>query len=162
MAKFKDASGKEWAVVVTVATLKRVKALLDVDLMEVVDEKSTLLERLADDPVVLCNVLYAVMKPEADRRGVNDEAFGESLFGDALNDATRAFLESLSDFFRSPTTRTALKAVTSKIYEVEARMHDLLAAKIKSGELDKIVNAALESAQATVGESSTTLPGKQA
>jgi lantibiotic modifying enzyme len=36
-----------------------------------------LLGRLADDPILLANTLYAVCKPQADERGIDDEAFGE-------------------------------------------------------------------------------------
>ena len=49
-----------WTVQITVATIKRVQALVGVNLLDVLDSKSHLLEKLSTDPILLCDVLYAI------------------------------------------------------------------------------------------------------
>ena len=66
MKSFTDNAGRKWRVAVTVDTIKRVKALRDVDLLEAVEGK--LLDRLIGDPVLLCDILFIVCKPQADGR----------------------------------------------------------------------------------------------
>jgi len=64
MRTFKDNAGRVWSVQLDVAALKRVRSLLGVNLLEVIEGK--LIDRLSNDPVFLCDVLYAVVKLEAD------------------------------------------------------------------------------------------------
>jgi len=104
MRSFKDTEGRQWVVRVSVDTLKRVKALLGVDLTEAAT--GDLMGRLADDPVLLADVLYAVCQPEAEGRDISDEAFGRALGGDAIDEAADALIGALVDFF--PKRRRAL------------------------------------------------------
>ena len=100
MKTFTDNAGRTWTVVVNVDAIKRVRGLLSVDLLSIVE--GTLIDRLIRDPVLLCDIVYAVCKPEADARGISDEEFGRSMAGDAIEHATTALLEELVDFFPSP------------------------------------------------------------
>jgi len=73
MKSFTDTLGRTWTLVVNVATLKRVRVLCGADLnciIEVEDGKpeTRLLEKLSTDPVLLVDFLYAVCKPECDRK----------------------------------------------------------------------------------------------
>ena len=63
------------------------------------DVDGTLLEKLINDPILLCDVIYCVCMEEADSRGVSDEDFGRAMAGDAIELATTALLEELVDFF---------------------------------------------------------------
>ena len=63
MRTFTDALQRPWVVEITVSTLKRVRALAGVDLMEAAG--GSLLDRLVADPVLLGDVLYACVKPQA-------------------------------------------------------------------------------------------------
>ena len=105
MKSFTDNKGRAWEIVVTVATVKRVRGLCKVDLNSIVEldknnkPSAELLERLSSDPVLLVDVLYAICKPQADKLGVSDEDFGEAMAGDAIEHATTALLEEIIDFF---------------------------------------------------------------
>jgi hypothetical protein len=88
MRTFTDALNRSWSLEITVATLKRIRALANVDLIEAAG--GTLLDRLVADPVLLGDVLYACVKPQADERKLTDEDFGRSLSGDAIDRATTA------------------------------------------------------------------------
>ena len=105
MKSFTDNTGRTWTLAVTVGTIKRVRALCDVDLANIITidsgttPKVDLLERLGSDPVLLVDVLYAAVKPEADAKGVTDEEFGRAMSGDAIEMATTALLDEVIDFF---------------------------------------------------------------
>ena len=80
MKTFTDNTGRTWTLSVTVGTIKRVRALCGVDLANIITMESGktpnvgLLERLAADPVLLVDVLFAVCKPEADTKGITVSA----------------------------------------------------------------------------------------
>ena len=63
MKTFTDNKGRIWTLEVTVATVKRVRALCRVDLNSIVEldknnkPSAELLERLSSDPVLLVDVL---------------------------------------------------------------------------------------------------------
>jgi len=91
MKTFTDNAGRTWTVAINVDAIKRVRDLLEVDLLEVLDGK--LIEKLYRDPVLLCDVVYTACKPEADARSVTDEDFGRAMAGDAIEHAAKALLE---------------------------------------------------------------------
>ena len=140
MKTFKDNAGRAWTVQVDVAAIKRVRSLLDVDLMEAVEGK--LLERLVSDPVLLCDIVYVVCKPEADAKGVTDEDFGRAMAGDALELATTALLEDLVAFFPLARRRLLEKAL-AKLRELEARALAVAATRLDSPELEAEMEKAL-------------------
>ena len=155
MARFTDNKGHAWTIAITVATLKRVKVLLDVDLYEVVE--GTLIEQLMRDPVFLCDVVYAVCKPEADQLGIDDEAFGAAMSGDAIDGATKALLESLVDFSPSPKIRANLKRVFAMMSDASDRVNDLIAAKLSGDELEQAIDKLLAEAKRSFGNVSGSL-----
>jgi len=127
MSRFKDNKNRAWSIDVTVDTVKRVRSLCDVDLLGAVDGK--LLEQFVTDPILLCDVIFAVCKPQADTEGVSSDDFGAGLAGDALDEATRALLEGLVDFF--PKRRRELLAkVVAKMQLVEEKGMELWEAKL--------------------------------
>lgn len=97
MKTFKDSTGKEWQIDINVDAVKRVRSLVDVDLMDAVSGKLAI--ELADDPIRLVDTVYALCKPQADAAGITDDAFGRAMAGDAIDSATTALLEELVGFF---------------------------------------------------------------
>ena len=116
MKSFADNAGRTWAVQVNVETIKRVQGLLDVNLLDVVD--GDLIERLVADPVLVCDVVYCVCKPEADKQNVSDEDFGRAMAGDAIHNAADALLAEIVDFF-PPAKRKLLAAALEKMRNLE-------------------------------------------
>src|SRR5512133_3630002 len=109
MKTFTDNTGRCWTLTINVDAIKQVKGLIGVDLLEAVG--GNLLERLSGDPVLLCDVLYALCKPQADAEKVSDSDFGRSMSGDAIETATDAFLEELCDFFPQRRRNLLTKAL---------------------------------------------------
>lgn len=149
MKTFTDNAGRTWTVAINIDAIKRVRALLDVDLLEIVDGK--LVERLIRDPVLLCDVVYVLCKPEADAQGVSDEQFGQAMAGDVIEHATRAVLEELVDFSPSPRDRATLGRVLKTTYAVMDRARDMIDARLDSGELDRVIEQALQTAGRSSG-----------
>ncbi len=162
MQTFKDNAGRTWTVDINVATLKRVRGLTGVDLMQVIE--GTLIEKLIRDPVLLCDVVYAVCKPEADAAKVSDEEFGKAMAGDAIEAATGAVLDELISFCPSPRDRANLGRVLQATRKVMDRARDLVEKKLDSGELDRLADRLLAegSPEAIAGSSSTSAPESSA
>ena len=158
MRTFRDNAGRQWSVEINVAALKRVRGLTGTDLMQVIE--GTLIEKLIRDPVLLCDVVYAICKPEADTRtpAVSDEEFGRAMAGDAIEAATTAVLEELVSFCPSPRDRANLGRVLQATTKVMERARDLVERKLDSGELDRLADRLL----ATAGVSSGSAPESSA
>ena len=124
MKAFSDNAGRTWTVAVNVDGIKRVRALLDVNLLDVLDDGCKLLADLHDDPVLLVDVLYCLCKPQADAQQVTDEDFGRGMSGDALLHASKALFEGLSDFFPNARQRAAMKGLLRKTETVVERLLD--------------------------------------
>ena len=120
-------------IVVNVATIKRVRALCDVDLNSIVEidehnrPNTKLLERLSTDPVLLVDVLYAVCKPECDKNKVSDEDFGASMVGDTIDYATDALLDEIVDFFPK-----AKRQAFQKILAATRRFEEITKKRLKT------------------------------
>jgi len=124
MKTFTDNAGRTWTVTVNVDAVKRVRTLLDINLLNVLDDGCKLLAELHDDPVLLVDVLYCLCKPEADAQHVTDEEFGRAMSGDALLNAATALFEGLSDFFPNARQRAAMKDLLEKTESVVERLLD--------------------------------------
>ena len=108
MQKFVDRAGRIWIVDIDNTTLRRVKTLTGVHLLEAID--GDLITRLSTDPLLLGDVLFAICKPQADQQQITDEAFGEGLAGNSIDDATGALLEALINYFPESRRRLLRKA----------------------------------------------------
>jgi len=146
MKTFTDNANRSWNVEINVAAIKRVRDLApgNIDLLDIVEGK--LIEKLISDPVLLCDIIYIVCKPQADERGVTDEQFGQAMAGDAIEHATTALLEELVSFCPSPRDRKNLGRVLEATNRVMDRARDLVEQKLDSGELDRMAEEALTEA----------------
>ena len=122
MKTFTDNTGRTWTVQVNVTAIRRVRGLVGIDLYQVVDDGLQALGKLVSDPVRLADVLYCLVKDEADARQVSDEDFGRALAGDAITAAAEAFVEELIDFFPDARVRAGLRQVIDKGRQVRERL----------------------------------------
>jgi len=95
MKTFKDTRDREWKIALTFGAAKRVKDLLGVNLLALDAGDPPLLTRLGTDVMLLCDVIFALIKPQADEQNVTDEQFGAALGGEAILNAQAAFYEEL-------------------------------------------------------------------
>ena len=157
MPTFTDNQNRAWAVDVHVASVKRVRSLLNIDLLQIVEDRCELLARLADDPVLLVDVLYVLCKPEADTRNVSDEDFGRAMSGDALEAGFDALLRGLEGFFQDARRRQAVTNVIAKTRRLAEMILDHTNTQIDQIDVDDAY-AQLK----TSGPSSTNAPASSA
>ena len=157
MQTFTDNQGREWSIAITVGSIKRVQDLLDVNLAEITGGDPPLLTRLEIDIVLLCDVIYAVVKPQADEAGVTDEQFGAALGGEAIRAAHGAFWEELADFFRSLSHTDQAKAIDKQLQLVRA-VTDKAVQKIDELQIDDVVEQAFAESAGSLPASSASTP----
>lgn len=114
---FTDWKGQEWEISITVGTIRKVRTKLSIDLANAFEfdasGKATndVLMQIAEDPVLLIDVLYCICEEQAKARNISDVAFGE-LFstGEMIEDATNALLQGLLRFL-PPSKRLAMEKI---------------------------------------------------
>ena len=141
MKTFTDNAGRTWTVAINVDCIKRVKTLLAVNLLDAIEGK--LIEDLVSDPVLLCDVIYAVCKPEADTKEVSDEEVGRARAGDAIDNATTALLEELVDFFPSGKRQVLAKAL-AKLKTFQTKAVETASKRLDDPKLDQQLEALLK------------------
>jgi hypothetical protein len=144
MRTFKDNQGRSWDISITAASLKRVKDLLKIDLIEnSTNEKENIFFKVAENPVMLCDIVYVICKPQAEERKITDEQFGEAMGGDAIDEATTAFIEDLIDFFPK-AKRPMLRTMTGKMGALTTKAMDYIINRLESPELDSKLTEKLD------------------
>lgn len=144
MSEFIDASGNAWQVRIDVSTIKRVRDKYGIDLSKVMSSQVEL-SRLADDVVLLVDVLFAVVSPQAESRGISEEGFAHLLLGDTIEAATNALMEGIIDFF--PQSRRIL---LRQLWD-----------KLKQYDKQTMSKASQAISELTFGDLSTNLPDMQ-
>ena len=151
MKSFTDNADRTWTIGINVDAIKRVRGLLEVDLLDAVS--GGLVERLIRDPILLCDVIYAVCKPQAEDLAVTDEDFGRAMAGDAIEQATKALLEELVSFSPSPRDRAILRRVLETTWTVMEKARDLIETRLADGELERTAEQALAPLRNSSGDS---------
>jgi hypothetical protein len=154
MKSFKDNLDRNWTLNLNVQALKRVRSLAKVDLLALDEGSPPLAVRLATDVILLCDVLFALVKPDADEAGLTDEDFARGLGGDGLAMATGALGEELKDFFQ----RLGRKDLARVVATQEALVQKIVAkndSAVSEIDLDQLIE---DSKGKEPGSSSTGLP----
>lgn len=137
MRTFQDAAGRTWTIAVNVDAIKRVKSLLNEDMLDV----EGFFPRLLIDPILLCDVLFAILKPQADAANVSDVDFARAMAGDAIAHARTALVAEYVDFFPNPNQREILHEAMKKHNELQATLTELIKKKIKKAQLPPEIQA---------------------
>ena len=140
MKTFTDCVGRTWTVTINVGTIKRVKTMIGINLLEAITDD--LAEKLKNDVCLLVDVLYVICKNEADAKNITDEQFGEAMAGDALENATNAFLDELIDFFPAEKKMILRKAI-NKVNQAEKKALEMGNKYIENMEIEKQIETKL-------------------
>ena len=150
MQIFKDREGREWQVVLNVFQMKRVRAALGIDLVNVIEldregnVKVELIDRIANDPCLLVDILWVLVQDQARTLNVTDEQFGTALAGDAIENATKAFLDELVDFFPG-AKRLFLKKAVDLARKFGGEWNEVLEKALEDPELEKRIRESMNS-----------------
>jgi hypothetical protein len=141
---FKDREGTAWTIDITVTAIKRVRAGMDIDLLTAAEGQ--MLIDLADDEVKMVDLIYWLCKPEAEKRGVSDEQFGEAMLGEAIERAYDAFMEDLADFFRDPAKRRVMRTMLEKAKRLQTKQMAMIEEKLNDPKIDALIDMELKKA----------------
>jgi hypothetical protein len=161
MAKFKTLDGKEWVIEVTYLTVKRVRDLCGVNVLDICNlDKGSLSGWVADDLKVL-EVVCAVVRPQLAALDMADDEFFAACDGQVLKEAVERLVDQVSDFFQEPR-KGLVKKVIAKLRETEKKMEAQAAKAIDAALSQCDFEAALKthgSSGSTSPESSASSPG---
>lgn len=110
-ASFKDDEGREWHLRLNHTLVAEIRDALGVNLHHV-DEQAKALQRMAEDPVLLVNVVYLVCERQCQRLKISDEDFGRGFGGDTYQAAVEAFQEAVLLFTPPPRRDVARFAMS--------------------------------------------------
>ena len=149
MRQFTDTKERVWDVELNVRQMKRVRDVLGIDLVNVIQAgkdgavATDTLDRVANDPILLVDILWVLCEGQAKAAGVTDDDFGSSLAGDSISDATRAFLDELVDFFPG-ASRLFLKKAVDLARKYETENLEVLEKALNSPEFEERLKTSLQ------------------
>ena len=149
MRQFTDTKERVWDVELNVRQMKRVRDVLGIDLVNVIQAgkdgavATDTLDRVANDPILLVDILWVLCEGQAKAAGVTDDDFGSSLAGDSISDATRAFLDELVDFFPG-ARRLFLKKAADLARKYETENLEVLEKALNSPEFEERLKTSLQ------------------
>lgn len=138
-----DESGRDWSTALNVSVIRRVQDRTGILLTDAAD--TDLVERLYNDVIMLCNVLYAVSVPQAKERDIDAESFGELLAGDTIDKACESLMQGIVDFFR-PGRRQAVTKIWTAAKMIEQERIKLLDEKLTDETLESLIKKKMNEA----------------
>lgn len=130
MKSFTDKTGESWDLDLNIGAAMRLKSRLDIDIENAVTfdksnnpEDVSLLERIAEDSILLFNIIFILCEKQVQDRKLTQEQFAERFTGDTIEQATDALLDEIVNFSR-PAKRKVLQRLRqiSKEYAKRANM----------------------------------------
>ena len=158
MHEFEDSKKESWELALTFGSIKRLKGLLDVDLLDLLGGDPPLLTRLGTDVSLLVDVICALVRPQLAARDLSDEDFAERLDGVAGKEAMEAFYVELADFTRN-LGQTAQARAVERQTEVLVKGMALQTEMVDRVDLDALVEKGrMEMEEELTGIMSTIAP----
>lgn len=140
---FTDLEGRRWTLVLNVHLAQQIRDSLGLDFLAAEDGKAITAVGQSDEQLV--QVLFALCEPQAEKSEVTPEAFARGLGGDVLEQASDALTGAVMLFTR-PARRPVLQGILDRAKEALTRQQEMLVQRIKSGAVDRLMEAKLEEA----------------
>jgi hypothetical protein len=118
MQSFTDNQGQVWNLSIDIAARKRVKEQTGVDLYKMIDAEE--MAKL-DDPEIAAAVIFCLCKEQVDKAGLTADQFFARFTGDVLDEAPKALINAIIDFFPS-RRRSVLGAALAKGQEIQDQL----------------------------------------
>lgn len=109
---FTDTHDRVWSIRLNFGDLKRVLTLTGInlakpgrkvtkesDLDNLTEEEMPVHLRLASDPILLMDVVYALVEPQAKEKGVSSDQFGEAISPEIFGTVSDMFWRAYQSFF---------------------------------------------------------------
>lgn len=143
---FTDSLQRKWTINIDLGARNRVRSLVAFDIFDV-DNPAELM-RLSDDPVLMVDVLYALLKPQCDKLNLDDMSFAEGMDGYAIASGYECYEAALIVFFQqaAPTKGRVLVGRIEKMRSVLPRVEEMAIQQLDSEEMDQAITAKLQEA----------------
>jgi hypothetical protein len=141
MQTFKDMAGATHTINITIGALHKVKAETGVDLLDIfhAERSAACLDAINSNPFLLCDIIYS-----ATSTTLSKEQFAGVFDGDAVEAATEALLNAITDFSRRHQ-RPLMAKVLQKIKQVEQKGTEAAMAILDDPKMDQMLESILKS-----------------
>lgn len=144
MHNFTDNEGRTWSIELNFGSIKRVKAALDIDLLEpAAGEGVPVLTRLGTDTILLVDTIFVLIQRQAEAQGIADEEWAAGMGGEPILEAQRAFYEELKAFFRSRGRPEVARAAERQQEAIELAIREAQG-RIDRMDLDKMIGEQMD------------------
>lgn len=119
---FRDDLNREWTLAITTETLLRIHDVLGFTFDSLIsrpDQKDP--EKAAEplydfleDSVLFARVLWLIVQPDAEKKGITESQFHSGFIGEGSKAAISAFLQALADFSRHPAKKMVIRGVMER------------------------------------------------
>lgn len=145
MPSFTDRLDRTWTIDLTLGDIERVKAETGHNLSEPGGGEPPLLTRFQVDLAVRGAITWALLRPTAEARGIDLQAFLSGFDGATLRASYEAIVEGLCNFFRLLGRPDAV-AWVEKMTAVTDRAAGLTATRIQAQDTATIAQTAMDQA----------------
>lgn len=97
--QFTDSQGRVWSVSLSLASARRLRDELSIDIQDVLNPEAGLMGRVLYDPFALGRVLWCLSRDQAAERGLTEDEFIAGFTGDVLDLAREAVAQAVIEFF---------------------------------------------------------------
>ena len=157
MKVFKDKTGREWELALTIATAMDVKDKLGVDLLQPEAGEPPLITRIGTDEMLLAEIILCLIVEQIEARGVSERDIRKAFDGVTILAAQRAFYEELVDFFRSRGREDRARAVEKQTLLIDQGIR-MMQARIERIDTEMVLVNAMMGGIPTPGRASGNSP----
>lgn len=153
MNSFTDTLGRKWNLALDFDLHEQVKQREGVLLLSLGDNDCELLAKLHTDFALLVNVLWVLCEEQAEANGIvgtdampATRQFAKGLGGDVLENASKALVAAVIDFFPNREQRAALTALMEKAQATGDLLTQAMLAKIQALDPASLASSFIDSA----------------
>ena len=162
MNEFKDRENNRWPIDLPIGTVLRVKTDSAGRLNLLDPQHENLADRIAaHDFETLYEVLWLILRPVAEERGIDAAKFGHLIAADCITEARQVLWRVWTDFFQK-LQRPDQAAALERLEKYNAKAVELVKAKLAEKELAEIDARVAAKMQATLNQSCGSLQGSLA
>ena len=167
MQILKDCKGREWEIVLNLATAEWIEGYDFSDILKdeegeprksinFVDPDETLFTELWGDTTFILTVIWILIHRQAEERKITIDDFKSGLDGDTITKVKEAFWEETINFF--PIWRTTLSSMRTGMKKIQAKISQEKGPKLIKQATEEFLKKLDELDEEIPGKKSTTLP----
>jgi hypothetical protein len=146
--RFADNQGDLWSLELDYQTITRVRQELGLNLLNAIDSDKPFLSELANDEILLVDVISVCLTPQIESKGMDAEGFAKRLNGKVLEDAIGALVEGIANFSR-PQKGEIIRKTWAKMKATEELGTEKVNRYLETQDFGGMIDEALAKGQRT-------------